>query len=294
MEDELIQRVKRTTLKALVSDDYLLENLTLKGGNALDMIYMINKRGSYDLDFSMEEDFKDDLKDVEDRIKKTISETFFDEGYIVIDFRFREKPAKISNDLKDFWGGYSVEFKILDKKVYETNKENLNNLRRRAIALNPETKSSRIEIDISKFEYIGERERHQIDGLYIYVYAPIMILFEKIRAICQQTKEYQSIISRETQRGRARDFYDIHSIMENCPGINIYSYESQRLIENVFAAKKVPIYFIGLIKNYKDIHSDNFQAVKNTVGSSNLESFDFYFNYVVECSEKLLILIKNS
>jgi hypothetical protein len=121
-----------------------------------------------------------------------------------------------------------------------------------------------------------------------------MILFEKIRAICQQTKEYQLIVKRDHQRGRARDFYDIYSIIQNCPGIDIYSYESQQLIKNVFEAKKVPIEFIQLIRNYKSLHVDDFQVVQRTVSVTDLQSFDFYFDYVIECSERLLDIIRNS
>lgn len=294
MEGELTQRIKRITLIALMSDDYLLESLTLKGGNALDMIYRLNERGSYDLDFSMEEDFSEDLQIVEARIERTLVETFLEEGYAVIDFRFREKPKKISASLRDFWGGYAIEFKIVNIDVYEANKANLSVLSARAIALNPETRSSKIEIDISKFEYVGKKERHQIDGLYIYVYAPVMILLEKIRAICQQTREYQTIVNRDTSRGRARDFFDIYSIMVNAPGLDLYSRESQEMAENVFAAKRVPLHFIELIKNYKSLHEENFQAVKSTVNIANLQSFDFYFGYVVEHSERLLNTIRNS
>jgi len=294
MKEELVQKIKRVTLIALMSDDYLLENLTLKGGNALDMIYRLNKRGSYDLDFSMEEDFSEDLKNVEIRIKRTLTNTFYEEGYAVIDFKFKEKPKVISDKLKDFWGGYQIEFKIVENDTYEANKDRLDTLGARAISLNPETRSSKIEIDISKFEYIGEKERHTIDGLYIYVYAPIMILLEKVRAICQQTKEYQAIVNRNTSRGRARDFFDVYSILINSPGIDLFSKESQEMAKNVFAAKKVPLDFIELIKEYKGLHEENFQAVKSTVSIDNLETFDFYFDYVVEQSEKLLNIIRSS
>jgi hypothetical protein len=294
MENDLPQRIKRVTLIALMSDDYLMEQLTLKGGNALDMIYQLNQRGSYDLDFSMEEDFDEELNQVEARINRTLTQTFEDEGYTIIDFKFREKPKKIAENLRDFWGGYAIEFKIVTMAVYEANKANLSTLSARAIALNPETRSSKIEIDISKFEFIGKKERHQIEGLYIYVYAPVMILLEKIRAICQQTQEYQAIVNRDTSRGRARDFFDIHSILEHSPGLDLFSSESQEMAKSVFVAKKVPLEFIRLIRNYKALHEENFLAVRSTVSSGRLESFDFYFNYVVTHAERLLNIITNS
>jgi predicted nucleotidyltransferase component of viral defense system len=58
MDLELLERLKKLTIIAMVSDDYLMEKLVLKGGNALDLFYGISPRASLDLDFSMPDDFK--------------------------------------------------------------------------------------------------------------------------------------------------------------------------------------------------------------------------------------------
>jgi predicted nucleotidyltransferase component of viral defense system len=50
--------IRKLTITALFSDDVLLEQLVLKGGNAMSLIYHISPRVSLDLDFSMETDFE--------------------------------------------------------------------------------------------------------------------------------------------------------------------------------------------------------------------------------------------
>src|ERR1035438_5406206 len=46
--------VRRLTIAALFSDDKLFEQIVLKGGNALNLVYDLSPRTSLDLDFSME------------------------------------------------------------------------------------------------------------------------------------------------------------------------------------------------------------------------------------------------
>ena len=52
-----IDHVKRSVIKAVLSDDMLFEHLVLKGGNAIDIIHQITARASVDIDFSMPGDF---------------------------------------------------------------------------------------------------------------------------------------------------------------------------------------------------------------------------------------------
>jgi len=42
--------IRRMTIKALFSDDFLLEQLVLKGGNALNLVHRIGNRSSLDID----------------------------------------------------------------------------------------------------------------------------------------------------------------------------------------------------------------------------------------------------
>jgi len=65
----------------------------------------------------------------------------------------------------------------------------LQKLRREAENVAPGHKKT-FEIDISKYEYCGGKTQKEYEGYKIYVYSLEMIIFEKLRAICQQTEEY--------------------------------------------------------------------------------------------------------
>jgi len=49
-------------------------------------------------------------------------------------------------------------------------------------------------IDISKYEYLTDLNEIDLEGYTIHVYGPLMIIYEKLRAICQQMNTYQKII----------------------------------------------------------------------------------------------------
>ena len=70
MDQKRFEEIKKITLKAMYSDDELMEMLVLKGGNAIDLIYGVSSRSSLDLDFSMQSDFQD-FAVYENKIKQT-------------------------------------------------------------------------------------------------------------------------------------------------------------------------------------------------------------------------------
>lgn len=51
MDITQLERIKKLIIISLFSDDELLDLLTLKGGNAIDLIHGAALRGSLDLDF---------------------------------------------------------------------------------------------------------------------------------------------------------------------------------------------------------------------------------------------------
>lgn len=254
----------------------------LKGGNALDIIYKLAGRSSIDIDFSISNKIPDDkLAVISERIRKTLSTTFNENGYELIDFRFYERPSQITDDMADFWGGYKVEFKIIEKQKYLKLKDNIDNLRRQASEVSSGNRKN-FYVDISKFEFCEGKIDKEFEGLTIYVYSPEMILFEKIRAICQQMPEYGKIVKSHSQSARAKDFYDIYSIIEKL-NIDISLEKNLDLLGAIFKAKKVPLCLIDKISGFREFHSKDFPSVKDTVPpTEKLEEFDFYFNYVVE------------
>lgn len=285
MDVNLVNKIKRIAIIALASDDELVETLVLKGGNAIDLAYRpqseLNSRTSYDLDYSIEDgDFTEDEISISRRIETTLKQTFQENDMVVFDFKFFNKPKINRQELADFWGGYKVEFKVTPKANFDKHKGNLDKLRRNAVSLKPDN-SPVFELEFSKFEYVGQKKSIDVDGYKIFVYTPEMIAFEKLRAICQQIPAYKEVVPSFSPRARARDFYDIHLIME-MHEIEPKTEVNLNLILNIFQAKKVPIQLIKEIKNNQAIHADNWQSVKDTISPyERLEDFQYYFDYVV-------------
>ncbi len=88
--------IRKLVIIALFSDDYLLNKLVLKGGNALNLIYKINERSSIDIDVSIENDFKlNELEMVKNKIKKNLEDTFIRKGIVIFDFVFEKRPTSL-------------------------------------------------------------------------------------------------------------------------------------------------------------------------------------------------------
>lgn len=278
MKSTDVDRIKRLALIAMVSDDALMERLILKGGNAIQIAYNIDSRASKDLDFSMQEEFTaEELTEVEDVIRTLLLDTFREAGYHVFDVKMEEKPENISEDLRGYWGGYRVEFKVIDLSRKEALKSELESLRRNAIKFGEKGK---FYIDISKFEYCRERRSADVDGYTVYVYSPEMIVFEKLRAICQQMPKYASQVRDPGATARARDFYDIFLVSEKF-GIDFRSGENKTLMRSIFRAKRVDVSLLRDVSLWREYHRPDFEAVKKTVSpTTNLKTFDFYFEYV--------------
>lgn len=286
MNLQFYEKIKKLAIIALFSDDDLMERLVLKGGNALDIVLGIAQRSSLDLDFSIENDFrKDELYVIKSKIEKTLTGTFIDEGYQVFDITFAEKPENVKNDELPFWGGYSIEFKIIETERYGALGRDLEALRRNATVIDNQQRR-KIKIDISKYEYCAPKQEHTLDDFTIYVYTPEMIAIEKLRAICQQMPAYTALVHSNTPTARARDFFDIYTILDHYK-INLATPANIELIKNIFSVKHVPLNLIENLHRYRDYHRYDFIALKNTVKiGTDLKDFDFYFDYVIErCSE---------
>jgi len=284
--EKYFRKIKHLTLIALFSDNDLLDILVLKGGTALEF-YDLDYRLSLDLDFSIEKEFEHDLTVINKKIEKALKNTFREEGYEVFDVRVLEKPKKISPEMADFWGGYSIEFKIIEAKKYEQLSSNIGSLRREA-AIVGDTNKKTIVIDVSKYEYCKHKQETELEGYTIYIYSSTMIVLEKIRAICQQMPEYRTIVLSSSQSARARDFYDIYLLIERYDIIPTTT-ENLDLLKNIFIAKRVPLSLISKIGSTREFHREDFTAVKATVGDSDtLKDFDFYFEYVVNYCQRIL------
>jgi len=264
---------------AMFSDDFLLNHLVLKGGNALSLIYGLGSRASLDLDFSIEGDFPD-IAQTEKKILRVLKDKCASAGYIVFDETFGPRP-RISRPGQERWGGYQIEFKIIEAMKFERVKGDVDRVRRNAEVVGP--RQMRIfRVEISKYEFCVGKVEQELDDYTIYVYTPAMIAAEKIRAICQQMADYQL---RTDKAPRARDFYDIHAVLTE-GNVDLGTKENLELIRNMFAAKDVPLRLIPQIRKYREFHRQDWPSVEGAV-SGELRDFDFYFDFVTHQLERL-------
>jgi len=289
-KDSFLKKIRKLAIIAMFSDDDLMQRLVLKGGNALDIAYSMEFRSSIDLDFSMDGDFTpEDKVAMKRKIEKCLEETFRQEGYKVFDVTFTEKPPEITPDMADFWGGYLIEFKIIGTSKYQELVHDLDSLRKSAEEVDTSNRR-KFRIEISKFEDCVRKREKEMDHYTIYVYSPEQIIVEKIRSICQQMPEYRLIVKSRSQSPRPKDFLDIFVTIKHFD-IDLTTPDNIDLMKCSFASKRVPLGLIGKIRDSREYHREGFEAVKDTVyRGTNLEEFDFYFDYVVGESQKLKAL----
>ena len=137
-------------------------------------------------------------------------------------------------------------------------------------------------MDISKFEFCTVKQEYELDSFTVYAYTLPMMALEKLRAICQQMSDYAQ---RSHPRPRARDFYDIHTVV-TAGALDLTSAENLELLKNIFEAKEVPVSFLSKIKETHDFHIVDWPSVRQTV-SGHIEEFDFYFDFVVDLVNRL-------
>ena len=275
---ETVNLIRKLTVIALFSDDDLMDTFVLKGGNALNIVYGINNRASKDIDVSMAEDFdQGNLSLVQQKISNALISTFEEHNIHVFDIVLKPQPLKMNIMDGDFWGGYKLQFKLIER---EKANGNMSSLRKQAISLDKQHTKT-FTVDISKYEFCETKEERELDGYTIYVYTPLMMIFEKLRAICQQMEDYAKYVESHYPRPRARDFYDIHSIVTQCK-VKVSSPTSKYLLSNIFKAKRVPLFFLEKVCEEREFHRDNFNTVLNTVTPDSFHSYDFYFDFVLD------------
>lgn len=276
--------VKRRTLLALYQHPYLREQLVLKGGSLLDLGFGISTRASLDLDFSIAGDFAAEF-DLPGEFATVLSRAFDAEDYLVFDLSCVEVPALVSADLRAFWGGYQVGFKLIPRSQIPPGAAAPADIRRRATPLLPGGPTI-FQIDVSKHEYCADKQAFDVDGVEVTGYSPELAIAEKLRAICQQMPEYRGLV-RKRLAGRARDFVDIHAVREAYL-VNFENPAFRQLVARVFAAKRVPLGLLARLNEYRDDHRADFTAVQATVVAGvALEDFDFYVDYLVRACAAL-------
>ena len=168
-----LSELKREVILALFADDILMQRLVLKGGNLLDVVYGISTRPSQDIDFSICGDVED-AETFRRMIERALSNWFEQKGYVVFDVTLVEEPHNLTAEFRDFWGGYKVEFKIVETEVYVTQVANLRKLRMAAMTVVGDN-GKKFPIDISKHEYVDEKVSEIVEDLTVFAYSPQML-----------------------------------------------------------------------------------------------------------------------
>jgi predicted nucleotidyltransferase component of viral defense system len=270
---------KREVILALFADDALLQQLVLKGGNLLDVVYGISTRPSRDIDLSIAGDIEDP-EAFRRLIEKALSNWFRPKGLSVFDVTIVEEPHNLTDEFREFWGGVKLEFKVIDSAIYREfagDHRKLRTLARNVV----DEQGKKSPIEISKHEYVAGKVTEIVDDFSVYAYSPAMVVAEKVRAICQQMPEYvRQLRKRATPRGR--DFLDIHTVTEYFK-VDFGSSAFHETVRKVFNAKRVEPRLISQIadEETRDFHRPDFISIAATVRPDfALQDYDFYFDYV--------------
>jgi predicted nucleotidyltransferase component of viral defense system len=273
--------IRRLVIIAMFSDDQLMEQFVLKGGNALNIVHKLGERTSIDIDLSMAGDFDCDLETVSERIFKALSARFDSAGLHVFDYKFTKRPEVVREGVNPNWGGYLAEFKLIEKTKSSSLNGKIEAMRKNSTVIGPSQRRV-FRVEISKNEFCEPKMTAELDDFTIYVYTLPMLAIEKLRAICQQLPEYPM---RGYKTARARDFFDIYRIVR-LGKVDLTIEENRRLIAPIFAAKEVPIKFLARIAGQREFHRPDWDAVVLST-SERLEPFDYYFDFVVALIETL-------
>ncbi len=264
-----LDEVRRRTIIALFSDDELMDKLVLKGGSALRLVHQISERASLDLDFSLESDFED-LEDVRRRIFHVLKDRFEAVGYVAFDISLEPKPNIKGTDERPWWGGYELKFKVIEKEKYDRLANRPDKLRIDSLPTGP-AQQRVLFVDFSKNEYTQGKQVVEIEDYLVYVYSLEMLVIEKLRALCQQMREYE--YRSRSPKARARDFYDIHLVLTSID-IDLATPQNRSLLGLVFAAKKVPPRLLALLPQYRELHRPDWPSVIDTTPTV-LHGYDF-------------------
>ena len=287
MDLEVVKTIRKIALLGIFSNDLLTERLFFKGGSALELIYKLTSRSSIDIDFSIEDDFdENEIQKIKIALEEALHSRLKEEGYFLFDFSFTRRPETIRTGTPPFWGGYNVEFKIIEIKLAESLDYNIVKLRQRSLIATP-SQGKKFLIEISKHEYCKEMTYGDLEGYKISVYTLRAIMFEKLRAICQQMNEYPHM---STPSPRPRDFYDIQKIMEFEKINQNLSAPDVEIVKAIFAKKEVPIELLERIEKYKNFHRQAVDSLIATLIPEEREVFDFEECYacVVDLSKMIL------
>lgn len=268
-----IEEVINDSIYALYASPVLAKLLVLKGGGAIRLFDGVDTRLSIDADFSIRQLLDQNAESVFAEMKTCLSKTFGAKGYDLLDFKGARRPSRVRKGFPPWWGGWACEFKLIDR----AHRRQSHQLKQKMALIPDGADSPKITIDLSEHEYCGHPRTKTIHGTKVYAYSRDLLVLEKLRAICQQHREYPF---RQETKNRARDFYDIYCLTKDMDARFIT--RCRKNLAPVFEAKEVPIWLLGSLTNdeaFVDQFRRGFDQVKDTV-RGQLETFDVYLEHV--------------
>ena len=238
---------------------------------------MAGERGSLDLDYSIVGDLED-ADACGRRLLKVLREHFAALGLMMFDESFEARPRR---SVAQWWGGYEARFKLIASGDAEALGGDVERLRRDSLLSGP-AQQRVFQVQISKHEYCDPSTVAEIDGTAVRIYTPLMLIAEKLRALCQQMPEYAP---RRHPTPRARDFFDICRLLD-LMGDRFSTAALGQLLPPVFAGKDVDLPLLLRVREYRVFHEEEWPSVIPAV-RGRVEDFDFYFQRVQQLIESL-------
>lgn len=280
-----IKEVIDHSIMAVFSDTKLSDTLVLKGGSAIRLFEKIDTRLSIDADFSIENKITNETTFF-NRINKALVKHFKPLNYEVFQYRYFKRPKTRKQNYPEWWTGWKCEFKLVSFKF-----KDLPNEAKERRAFKPEgTKSPIIRLEISEHEYCSLTRSRTIKGIKIQGYTKVLIVLEKIRALCQQHKSYKF----QMEKNRARDFYDIYKLTQKIP-IHFMK-ECRKNIDKVFKAKEVPLDILNVFwkdNDFLDSQREGFKQLEATV-SGPLYPFKTYLEHLKSLIQEIVHFYKKA
>ena len=123
-----------------------------------------------------------------------------------------------------------------------------------------------------------------------------MIIYEKIRASCQQLEEYKL----SSDKTRARDLYDIYATLTDISNVElreaVVNPDNFKILRRMFDLKAVPIELIPKVRSIKGrLQADYEQSVRPQI-PANIEhpDFEYLFVYNMELFDELYTKLRNN
>lgn len=293
------EQIRNIVITSIFSNDVLLNKLTLKGGHALEL-QGVNVRASQDIDLAISHNIKFTKEENEPLFRESLTAGFAEVGYQVVNFTFNVRPRHKNKIIEDYehqsklqdvvWGGYHIRFGIMPQKRYITLKnDHVENIGAHADTTWGNKKN--IEIDLSKDEYTEPREETDLEGYTIYLYTPIMIVYEKIRASCQQLPQYKIGSTKE----RARDLFDIYELLIHNDDLHdqMLSPDSIYILKEMFKLKDVDFSLLLQINSYKKELFNDYQnnVLPQIRNEKDKQDFKFIFNFAEHLFKQIYNLV---